>query len=961
MHPSIQKTSGPCVILAGAGTGKTYTIVEKIKYLLKNKIYPTEKIVCLTFSNEAANSLRSRILLILEDDKEPIIKTFHSFCADLLRKHGHIINIKENFKILLPEDAKIIMHKNFKLAPYYCHKYISTIGNAKDLGITLESLEDYLKTNLKEPLNTELEKTLEDLQFKLQTLHTKEDKKEKPTLIEKINKLQKLLQLKKFVNSWKGYEKIKSLRGLQDYSDLNKNTVSLLKENPEISEKFKYIIVDEFQDTNRLQFELLKLLSPEKNITIVGDLNQSIYRFRGAYKENFNLFKNYFQSSETFTLAKSFRSPNSILKTAHKLIQNNYSNKEECFFVKNAKDLDGDKIKAFELENEKEETRKIIEIIKQELENGISENEICVMFRTHQQSRLLKKTLGYEQIPFTSITNKSLLKMSSIRTVIDYLKILNSIKTKSNAKSSWWNIIHSSDFEGQDSIKLGEFLKNNKENDLSIKIINSELPISLSESGKIKLAIIIKKVKSLLPSINNEIPNLTLKIYEALQLNSTESPNKENILCLQKFHELVREYSEVDSPTLNSFLHHLQIIENLGIEIEAPTTQNSGIRIMTQHATKGLEYDVVIISNLAQKRFPIFGSSNSIIPSELSPELKESLSTIPETEKQFVIKEYEDKNQLLEERRLCYVALTRTKERLYLTYAKKYSNRNVFPSQFLNEMQYKKNHEIIFNQDSEETYKEPKLEIKPASKTPEKLKFSPSSLLLFDDCQKRYEYKYIYNMPEPQPISWEAIKLGSFIHHVLEAGVKSKFNQEKEFIDLAKTMQAKEEWDFIELKDALPIVKVFFERNKNKYSPTSKTEVHLSTTINDLIFNGFADRIDFHKEGIEIIDYKTGMSNVKPKARNWQLGIYALAAQQKYGKVHKLTLDLLKKEKPLEFTLDEKGNAMEAGGRMSFNLEEVKEEILNTAKQIQRCYNSGFKPCSVEKNCDFCNEYIWGL
>jgi len=215
MISAVSKTSGPCIILAGAGTGKTYAIIEKVKYLLKNKIYPTDKIVCLTFSNEAANSLRSRILKVLEDDKEPIIKTFHSFCADLLRKYGKEIDIEENFQILLPEDAKIILYKNFQLAPYYCHKYISAISNAKDLGISLKSLENYFENKLEKLGDIDLEKTLEELQFKLQTFHirnsgkTENSKNEKRELSKRIDKLQKLLQLKKFINSWKGYEKIK--------------------------------------------------------------------------------------------------------------------------------------------------------------------------------------------------------------------------------------------------------------------------------------------------------------------------------------------------------------------------------------------------------------------------------------------------------------------------------------------------------------------------------------------------------------------------------------------------------------------------------------------------------------------------------------------------------------------------------------------------------------------------------
>ena len=957
---AIQKIKGPCIILAGAGTGKTYTIVEKIKYLLKNKIYPPEKIVCLTFSNEAANSLRNRILKVLEDDKEPIIKTFHSFCSDLLKKHGEKMGINENFKILLPEDAKIILHKNFKVPPLNCHKYISTIGTAKDLGITINEIDKYLEKNLPKQ---DLEKEIEDLSFKLKTIYLKNsDKKEKRYIQNRVEFLQKLHNLNKFLKSWKAYEKIKSIRNLEDYSDLNKNAIELLEKNPEIVKNFDYIIVDEFQDTNKQQFELLKLICPHKNITVVGDLNQSIYRFRGAYKENFNLFKKHFETKESdlYTLNKSYRSPNKILKIAHKLIEKNYQKKEECFFVENANNQDGEKIKTFELKNSKEEIRKIIEIIKEEIKQGIPENEICVMFRTHQQARLLKKALDYENLPYSAVASKSLLKTAPIKTTVDYLRIISSIKNnKSGSESSWWNLFYSSSFPEEDLIKIGRFIKMKKEN-LNQELLNSDL--KLSEIGKVKLNLIRKRINALL-EINEELPKLILKIYEIAGLNSEEELKKESLLSLQKFHEFVQEYVQFDSDSIEDFLYHISIMENLGIEIEAPSVEDSGIRIMTQHSTKGLEYQTVIVTNLAQKRFPVERiTTNSLIPSELSPEIKDMLTLVPETEKEEIIKEHERQNQLLEERRLCYVAFTRAKEKLFLTYSKEYGGKKFSPSQFLNEIDYKKNPEIEFIRDNQDKYQEPKILIKPAKEFENKtIRFSPSSLLLFDECQKKYEYKYIYNMPEPKPVSWEAIKLGSFIHHIIDEGLKKSVNSEKEFIILAKTRQAEEEWNFIYLDEAIPLIKVFYERNKNKYKPNSLTEINLSAKIQGLNFQGFADRIDFTEKGVEIIDYKTGNSPVPPRNRNWQLGFYALAAKEKYGRVYKLTLDMLKKERPIEFILDDNGNAFETGGRMSFNLDEIREEMIQTAKNILECYKNGFKPCPIEKNCDFCNEFIWNL
>ena len=995
---AIKKAKGPCVILAGAGTGKTYTIVEKIKYLIDNKIYKPEKIVCITFSNEAANNLLSRVRKSneFEEGKEPIIKTFHAFSAELLRKYGYLIGIDKEFKVLIPDEAKVILHRYLKINAGNCHNYIKAIGTAKDLGISIESLREYIDIKISNFGGIDLEKRLDSLQFELKTLYLRgNNRHEKNKLSLDAKKISDLLKLKKFVAAWGAYEKLKKIKGYQDYSDLNKNALYLLKNNSNISGEYDYVIVDEFQDTNKVQLDLLYALTHHKNVTVVGDLNQSIYRFRGAYKKNFDEFKEFFniKNEDIFNLDMSYRSSNKILRVAHKLILNNYEKYNECFEVLNVNNREGENIEVYELKNSREEARKIVELAQKEISNGREMKDICIMFRTHQQGKIIKQALEANGIPYVSVNKISLLKEKSIKTVIDYLIILYKLEKKEKGgEQAWWDLLYQLNFIDDDLIKVGKFIKDNKDaENISALLLNSLEDLDLSDGGRMIAKILVERIKILIPSLNKNVLGIIKDVYTVSGLFNLQKNKEEKvaILNLHRFYELAKEHAAFHAPDFGSFIYYLDILKSLGIEIEAADSENDGVRLMTSHATKGLEYKTVIISNLAQKRFPIERyENNSLIPAELSPEF--NFDSEEDNNIAYFVSENERRNQLFEERRLCYVAFTRAKEKLILTYAQEYGKKNFYPSIFLQEISYKTNKDIGFNIDEEEKYIEPRIEQKSEAefssilmngnfdedivnvvkngargrieKDIKEIIFSPSSLLSFTDCQKKYEYKYVYNMPEPKTVHWEAIMLGSFVHRVLEDGVIKCFRNLKEFIDLAKEMHADSDWEGVELNEALHLIKVFFERNKSRYNENSRTEQLLKAEFGGVKFIGFADRIDFNEEGLAIIDYKTGKSTVAPRARSWQLGYYALAASQ-LGKVKRITLDMLQHEQPIEFVVDDRGNAkaVNSSRLAAFNIYDVESELIQTAHAVFDAYEKGFKSCSMEKNCEFCNEYVWGL
>ena len=969
----ITQVTGPCVILAGAGTGKTRALVEKVVHLTTQKIYNPQDIVCLTFSNEAARSMEARIADALEAggvEGRPTVRTFHALCSDIIKEHGNLIGLSQDFRILQPDDAMIMLHKNLRIPAHLCGEYVSAIGTAKDLGIALEEYQSFLeKERTRLPEN--IEKELETAQFELRTMHArKANKEDKNFLIEKVQELSLFIRRQRFLNAWRAYEKLKIKRNVEDYADLNANALIILKNRQDITKKWKYFLVDEFQDTNKVQIDLIEALVDNRNITIVGDINQSIYRFRGAYKNNLDLFKKIFHvtQKDIFTIDQSYRSPNTVLRTAHKIIAHNYYDKGECFQVVNAESREGNPIKVFEMKNGKEEVRKILEIVKEEISHGRKPEDICVMFRTHQQTNMLKKSLEHENIPYQSTTKKSLLKHPIIRRVINYLTIINSLLVDdNNSKNSWWGLIRGQNFTQEDELILSDYLRRNRGSENPSKIMISALEkISLSEEGKLKFFALIVKIKSLMQHASKPVPEIIEEIYRLLDTPELEKTKegREALLALEELKKKVTEQNMYEFFDLPTFMHHIDIIRALQLELETPSIEERGIKIMTAHATKGLEYPVVIVANMVQKKFPLEKfSTKPIIPPECMPDIKDELKNAPTYLHDEMLKEYEQKQQLRDERRLCYVAFTRAKESLYLTYAMEYNAKPHEPSVFLEEAAYRENKDIVLEKDDKENYLEPSPKITSGDYVKQKDKkiiFSPSSLKLFVECQKKYEYKYVLNMPEEKPPSWEAIKLGSFLHKVIEHGVREGLANERSFLLFAREESLKPEWESLDVNDALLLLKVFFERNKSKYTKKSLSERHLYTELDNITFHGIADRIDFNKDGLEIIDYKTGYASVPPQERNWQLGLYALAATN-MGPVKRVTLDMLRHDRPLEFDIDKNGLAIERNTRkMSFKLEEVKKELVQTANKILESYQRGFSPCPIEKNCEFCDQYVWG-
>jgi len=1046
----IQKTTGPCIILAGAGTGKTYTSIEKIKYLVQNNHYKPSEILCLTFSNEATNELKNRLSQSLPQSSEVTIKTFHAFCADVLREFGSLVKVDPEFQILLPDDAKVLFHKYLDISPYWANRYVSTISTARDFGITLEQIKEHVKKLAQDFKGIkDLDNYAEELDLELKTMHLNpaDNKEAKAKRKERKDEISEFLQVyhqyikfTEFIEAWEGYLKLKKEKHFLDYSDLTDKALEYFRKfgSEKYVKRFKYLFVDEFQDTNKQQFELIEHLgSKHKNITIVGDPNQTIYGFRGAYRESFNHFKEVFEvtSKDQFALDKSRRSPNTILRIAHKLIENNYEVKKDCIFVENYEGREGDKVECYQLLSSQEEARKIAELVEEAIEKKIPLSEICVIFRTHKQGEIIEQALEAKGIPIISAGESNLTSQPEIKTVIAYLSILNNLRERTGTgEQGWWSLFHYHNaLSPEDSIKIGRYLKEKKDDGISIDeaLLHNIEHLKLSDSGKEIVRRVVSKIKELLPKTNLPLPKLILDLYELIGLNRAFSHertphNIESMMNLRQFYDLAVNYYQLHGKELNSFIKYLEILNEVGVDIPASRVKEiNAVRLMTVHATKGLQFDTVIVSNLAENRFPITRTHNEpLIPKELLPEQKKILDNLKEGEDpEEAIKEYEKMTLLIEERRLAYVAFTRAKRRLVLTFARSYNSEtdSATPSTFLVEVEFKENkdlkliednkeesllfapcskyeilksslkHQFISALDSEDfedlfsrlvhyhSLREGKVldlkklnlkvDAKPIEERikmfnekvsclhfdPANFTFSPTALLEYDDCPKKYELSKILQMPQAGDFdeSSDATDKGTLVHEILEEGVKAGFNTLKQFLYLAKEKLKSNEWYGIDYSEVEPLLKVFWARNEGQYDEKSIVEDWFNVTIDGLRFNGKVDRIDVDSEGATIIDYKTGK---KPdvRHRSWQLGFYALAAQSRSLKVKSLVLEMLNEEKPIVMTLVGDEVKGPDGRTKGFLLSEVRKEMVECAKRIVHDYEHEFKVSIDDKPCRFC-------
>ena len=580
---AVNHKDGPCLVLAGAGSGKTRVLTERIIKLLDEGVSPYN-ILAITFTNKAAKEMKTRIEAKLGTLSDSVfIGTFHSFGLRILRENYFEIGYTNNITILDTDDTKSLVKRILKeegLDPkeYDVKTILNKISNAKNDGI---SPDDYKRLFLHE-----------------------QDK-----VIGMI--YERYLQLLKENNS-------------VDFDDLLLKPVELFKRNKDILEKyqerFKYILVDEYQDTNSIQYDLCRLLAQKyKNIFVVGDANQSIYSWRKADYRNILNFEKDYKDAKVVLLEENYRSSNNILKAANSVIKNNTEGKKLNLWTSSG---EGEKIDYIRVENEIKEASFVIDKIKDLVSIGYNYNDFAVLYRTNAQSRIVEEAFVRANLPFNIIGSYYFYNRKEIKDLIAYLNLIYN----KNDSVSLERVINVPK-RGIGPKAIDNIRKKSSENGISM--------FDAIDSGK------EYEWKKIVESLIEDEKNLSLSelIEEVLvktglraeyELDNTLE-NEAKVEYLNEFKSVAISFEENGIYDLQTFLENIMLVSDSSQYKE----DKDAVDIMTLHSAKGLEFKVVFI----------LGMEEGLFPHQMS---------------------FETQNELEEERRLCYVGITRAKSKLYL-------------------------------------------------------------------------------------------------------------------------------------------------------------------------------------------------------------------------------------------------------------------------------------------------------
>ena len=627
---AVLETEGPLLILAGAGSGKTRVLTTKVAYLIEEAGISPYNILAITFTNKAAKEMSNRLYRLIGDKAKNVqVSTFHSFGVKILRENFKYLGYDKNFIIMDSEDSvsvikKILKEKGINPKIYNPNAIKNKISSCKNEMMSPKDYEKYVASDF-----------------------------------EKIVLL-----------VYELYEDTLKKNNSIDFDDLLLLPIKLFRENPNIlqnyQERFQYILIDEYQDTNEAQYILTKMISAKyRNICCVGDVDQSIYSFRGANYKNILNFEKDYKDAKTIKLEQNYRSTTNILDAANDVIKNNKERKDKKLWSDKGT---GEKITYYRAFNGIDEAQYVAREIKNLINNGIEYENIAVLYRTNSQSHVIEEEFLKNKIPYKIVGGIGFYSRKEIKDVLAYLRLIYNEKDN----ISLLRVINTPK-RGVGSKTISNLIEKANNDGKSI--------YEVIVSGKeLEFKNIIEKLKKFSESLT--ITELVDKILDITGIRKEYESDKtlESDIRLENLEELktvTRTFEEKEGiVSLEDFLYEVSLVSDVNEYDE----DKNRVSLMTVHSVKGLEFDYVFITGLEEGIFP---HMNSLM----------------------------NNSDLEEERRLCYVAITRAKEKLYLVNARL---RMMFghdctnlPSRFIGEI----NKELLDGYVSEDNFKEEKIDI----------------------------------------------------------------------------------------------------------------------------------------------------------------------------------------------------------------------------------------------------------
>ena len=956
---------GPLLIVAGAGTGKTTVITQRVVSLIEKNLARPEEILAVTFTEKAAEEMEERVDKMLPYGYVDLwISTFHSFCERVLRDHALVIGLPADFKILDNTAGWLLVYKNldkFKL------DYYKPLGNPTKFIQALISHFSHCKDQAIYP---------EDYLAYADKLKTRDDAPEDEET-ERINEV---------ASAYHVYQRLLLENSSLDFGDLINYCLKLFQERPLIlekyREKFKYILVDEFQDTNWAQYELIKILaSPKNNLTVCADDDQAIYRWRGASFSNIIQFQKDFPRAKQVSLVRNYRSSQNILDLAYKFIKANDPDRLECV-NKIDKKLIADKteeggiIEHMHAKDAGEEVKlvieKIINILKKD--RTADYNDFAILVRANSHADPFIRALEGAELPYQFLASKGLYSKSGVLDVISYFKLLDNY----HESPAVYRILTMPFLEipAEDIMQLTQY---SRQKTKSLYESMEQLPLipGIQPKSREKINFILSLIKK--HTIDARTKNIC-RVFTAFLEDSgylkhlASKDDKEQLDYLNQFYKKVRNFEETAlEPTLGNFMRELNLEIESGEEGKLGFDLDHGpdmIKVMTIHGAKGLEFKYVFLANMVDKRFPTIGRSELIeLPEDLIKDIKPTGDI-----------------HLQEERRICYVAMTRAKKGLYFTSAEDYGGaRKKKLSRFMIEMGYGDERPEDRRADIRDV-RHP-LKLKGMSdiqtlqrgdvghpKYPYRLPdhFSYSQLAAFEKCPLQYKFNFILKIP----VRGKAVfSFGKTIHNTLYQFIKEANGvvgaKQENLFGFANDLETKfpsgnlvsltriydknwiDEWyEDKNQKDGYyklgkQIIKDFyseFSKNPPKILMVNNApalELPFNLKIGEHTIRGRIDRLDDLGGEVAIIDYKTGAAKEKmnPESKE-QLLIYQIAAEEIFKlKPKELVYHYLEENKKASFLGTEKDK------------QDLKEKIVEEVEAIKA---SDFAP-TPGWQCGFCD------